>query len=1264
MDLPDFLQNILIVSPIGNFVYDKLKAMVANEKRRRDKQTDRLDRAVAQAAMKALEAMYEDFLTGKIPQDGLVDNLTKATIRGRYEQIRAWRTAFEKEADDFLALLIGEQSPPPLLEFHLDDLSGAMTSALRAEFPTRFLTFLGAELGADPTAKAIIDMNAFTRLEAANVKSAQREEEILRLLVHSYSRARVKAFMPLDDFARRFSGGNRIFTHDYPLVGRSTMVQGFNEFLRGEELARVYTSPGGMGKTRLLLAMGQEAQLDGWSVLVAANDVPINRDFVSELPLDNYLLLVDDGHRRDDLNFLLEGLRQHPSAGSRIKVVIAGRPYMPLLQDPILEQVGNHETLKPLDPDDLIQIAQCALGPTYEGFATDLVRLAGDSVLVITIAGRIFASGARSFIEVKEHDAFRKHVLDAFVSEVSGTIRPSHDANFVRGLLRVIAALGYVRPDDATFRDRTARFLQASKSELFLLLDDLRDAGVLVDDGGGIRIYPDVLSEHILQSACITEAGKVTGFADELCEAFGDWVPDRLIPNLAVAEHLSGGRESLRITGRIWSALTARFQHATLPERKEVLHWLVRVAPFTPAPALAISEEAWKQRLDGLEDSVPPVLRQMQDCVELLPRIFNLLWAIGRDDNRPPHQTPDHPIRVLREIAGYGPGKPLTIQQQVVSATRRWCRESGGYQHCHSPLELLGTVLARQTLEEWTTQHGRESTLHMAALAVSAAVTMSVRKDALNLLTEEMDRAPLRHVASALDLLFGLAGPVPDGLVGHNVSIQEQEQWFEERLVVIGMLGRVLPRLSPCLQLHAKRELLWRIEESPDHIREAVIGILQQIPDSMALRVTRALAPFEYLPNEEWKEREGRILAHAEQTAEELVAMMPQCEQRISYLSARVAELTETGTGSTGVVDLLRFLDKKDQGFSLAAIDWLLVNQDAPLGRYIPVLLNFIRRRDVPAAESRLRRTIETGNPVLCGELAVQLAYRLPIAGTDSVEWDALVELVHFPDKRVRIMAYESVKRVPESLYYAACDVVLNAGTEDDQNVGEALCSIFSEIGGIPAEILRGERLEKLLSNLQGLPTLDSPSIQALLRRVLPIGSIQVARLLIHRAFACQDLYRVRDWQDDFSLEGISQAPDFEDLIRMLLDRSLEVPLGRAYTLSYLFDVVSERCSPRSVSVLNDWLQHGDERKIRAVGWLVARAPTFLLINQVDFVTRLLDSADVISASCYDEVAACLSNIAIGRGRSYERFKEQLRTVAGTLPRGSGAERFYGSLAE
>ena len=62
-------------------------------------------------------------------------------------------------------------------------------------------------------------------------------------------------------------------------------------------------------------------------------------------------------------------------------------------------------------------------------------------------------------------------------------------------------------------------------------------------------------------------------------------------------------------------------------------------------------------------EQIPQVLRAAAYTPESYSAACNILWTLAQDDRRPTQQFPNHPLRVLRELAAYTPEKPVSYNR-------------------------------------------------------------------------------------------------------------------------------------------------------------------------------------------------------------------------------------------------------------------------------------------------------------------------------------------------------------------------------------------------------------------------------------------------------------------------------------------------------------------------------------------------------------------------------------------------------------------------
>jgi len=81
-------------------------------------------------------------------------------------------------------------------------------------------------------------------------------------------------------------------------------------------------------------------------------------------------------------------------------------------------------------------------------------------------------------------------------------------------LLNLIAAVGPLAPNATPFLEPAAKILRIRPDEIISAIDRLERHGLLLRGGRLIRIVPDLLSDFLLEGACLNSAGESTGFSD------------------------------------------------------------------------------------------------------------------------------------------------------------------------------------------------------------------------------------------------------------------------------------------------------------------------------------------------------------------------------------------------------------------------------------------------------------------------------------------------------------------------------------------------------------------------------------------------------------------------------------------------------------------------------------------------------------------------------------------------------------------------------
>jgi hypothetical protein len=408
------------------------------------------------------------------------------------------------------------------------------------------------------------------------------------------------AFWETDDYFRWSLDPARLFRHTWELVGRDAVVEELERVVTTEGVrVAVLVGRGGIGKTRVLRELC-ERQAAHTTVLIADENVPLTAEAVDELPWIRALIVVDDAHRREDLNLLLGATRRRDP---RPTLLLASRPQGVEGLRSLLAQAGFganevwfSEPMSDLAVGDVEALGRQALGPEHRHLVELLARATADCPLVTVIGGQLLAQRAVA-PELLEREAdFREEVLNRFRDEMLGRIGDDVDPAVLAALLVLIAALAPVSVDDEKTLAAIADELRIDVYDVSALFSRLEEVGLLLARGRLRRIVPDVLADHILHRACVDRQGRPTGRADALLSRYGASSLGALLRNLAELDWRIGQTAGdVGLLARFWRELHERFVAADAEARLRILELVERVAALAPGATLEVTRTAMTQ---------------------------------------------------------------------------------------------------------------------------------------------------------------------------------------------------------------------------------------------------------------------------------------------------------------------------------------------------------------------------------------------------------------------------------------------------------------------------------------------------------------------------------------------------------------------------------------------------------------------------------------------------------------------------------------------
>jgi hypothetical protein len=1117
----------------------------------------------------------------------------------------------------------------------------------------------------------------------------------------------VGAFLPPVDYFRPFLDSGRLFHHDLPLVGRQALLDDLLAFSEsGRERVLVLPGRGGIGKSRLLREWAErlDAAHPSRAVRLLNEGVPVSLEALDDLPAVPCLVAVDDAHNRTDLGLLLAWLRERSDSKLLLATRLRGMDYL-LVEltragfDAL--QIRHLPPVEKLSKAEVRQLAAHVLGSGQEELVERLMRATRDCPLVTVVAGRLLATRAVQ-PELLERDAdFRQEVLNKFREEALGRVSERVPPGLACRLLELTAALGPVPANAGPFHERMATFLKADAVEVTRALGEFEQAELLLRRGGSVRVAPDVLADHILATACLTPQGLPTGFADRVFAEFADDCLAQLLRNLAELDwrvRVDSGDES-PLLDRVWEQINEGFRAGGHRAREDVLGQLRDSAYFLPGRVLELVRYAVRNPAPGGHEEVipgyfsyaheivtraaPELLRRCAYTPDCLPACLDLLWELDRSDERATNPNPEHPFRVIADIAAYQPDKPLWVYRTVLEAARRWIARPDAWDRRHTPLDVLGPLLEKSGV-----QHEADGyQLRMQPFHLDYESVRELRDGVLDTLDGCLCSQNLRVVLGGIRSLgAGLNGPMP--FFNMTFTADDLRQWEPEQLRILGMLGRLIEgNPQPVLSLAVLREVRHQARHGQtEAVRERAMALVRSIDRSFDFRLTRMLLP-EMSSWDLFEEDAGPdpVAGHEERRRALAQSVAAEFWERFRDPAAAVMEIDRR-------LREIRPLEPKCDAGDLAwwlfearpdavppFIRQMLGLPESPVALCLGVALGHLHRRNPVAAVEFAGEALETGARVFRHAVAHHFAWNLRGETPLHERAVALIRrLFADPDANVRATAVGALRRVAESRRREALDLARAVDVGADSQIVIELCRLADPHWQGCRDAFTDEDVKAFLERIEGIDDLGHDVAQFLKFACERIPEAVIEMLLRRIERQERDGYRsdykpvpFNALRDTFS--GLTGTERHREALCRVRDYSLDKEGLTPHFLADLYRDVSLGYGLVGTEVLADWLLNGNLRQMETAAALLDSAPSRFVFDYLELVSRTLDRAEAFGEDWQRRARGVFYKIATSGTRSGTAGKpfpkdialrDRCREVLATLPTGGAAYRLFRDVLE
>ncbi len=1053
-----------------------------------------------------------------------------------------------------------------------------------------------------------------------------------------------------EDFFKPFLVSDRFFNHSWALVGRNEEVSQVVGCVQDDSVVLTcLVGPPGAGKSRVLREVTEKL----------ARSTPLHVRFLSPTEevkahhLDRLrdsrgvvtLLVVDDAHEREDLGILL---RYAAVPENHTRLLLSLRPYGKealRLQAADVSLSGTSVRFVDMRPQTREQaqalaesvLAECEVPPTA---AIEIARATYTTPLVTVLSAQLVARDGVSLALLGNAEEFRTYVLRSLQDVITVALVTGQDVPRLRAVLRVIALLQPIIPDDPGLLDILLKAEGIEQPDASRLMRLLGEAGVLFKRGLRSRLAPDLLADEIIRSNYLTADGTANERVTQVFE-------------LAGADHLKTLFVNLgRLDWRLREGKTD--DSALLTSLGPKLRWGERysnphveaveaVAYYQPRFALDFAKRLIEEG-HGDNSSVCNMVHNAAYTYDHLQEACLLLWTAGRNDARALHQQPSHGIRILKELAQFELNKPIEYVREVVRFALALLERPASLKTTYTPFAILEGALCTEM--EATSSSRLTVTITRYQLPLEWA--RKVRDEVTGALLKYLREGPPRRAfLSAQTMDEALRGPM-HGDTSDDAWTRQQVELLQDLKVVLNevhVLPVVLVRLAQSISWHA-------FYGKPETAVEAR-AIMAMLNRDLRTRLTRAL--IDGWGSETWElsealEREEHVKDRQILTAD-LIAAFPEPSRLIDELHASLDEITTVAHEQYGAPFLLlNHLLASVQGL---ATELLLRNNEGRAGhleQYVGAALSTV----VEAGDSGLVNEYvirSEGSAKVLTQLAEAYTRFEPSRPYTSQELELFKRVFESKDPTVLIVASHLTRQVANRSPALAVELVCLADFEVNARATHDMLMWLSSDKSIPEADVAPKRNE-LLRKLVVLKKLDDHWVRAFLKASIKKAPVLVVGLVMARLVEAK---RRSDWSyEPLRKEhrgkglGLMEVEAGPRLLRDFLDWALKES-SNISTARHIGEAVSGLCGEYNHALLDlllDWMSSGTLAHARLVARVLRESQPALIYEHPKFIRDILNTSELIGEEAVDEIRSAIASAAhsgVRGGTPGEPFPEDLK---------------------
>ncbi|AKZ64654.1 XRE family transcriptional regulator [Herbaspirillum hiltneri N3] len=1031
-----------------------------------------------------------------------------------------------------------------------------------------------------------------------------------------------------DVFFKPFLVPDRFFNHAWELIGRDAEVSQVVDYVidGGVVLTCLLGAPGA-GKSRILREISRRlVDTSNFHVRFVSPTEEVKAHHLEGLRDSNggtTILVVDDAHEREDLSVLL---RYAAVPENKTRLLLALRPYGKealRLQAADVSLSGSLVGFVEMHPPTRAQaktlaesiLSECK-GPLEA--AEEIAKATFTTPLVTVLAAQLVARDAVSLELLGKAEEFRTYVLKSLQDVIAVKLVTGQDVERMRAVLRVIALLQPIIPDDPSLLNMLSKVEGVEQPEASRLMRLLSEAGVLFKRGVRSRLAPDLLADEIIRSNYLHPDGTAN---DRVTQVFEFAVADQLKSLFVNLGRLDWRlREGKTDDSPLLNTLGPKLRWQGRHHNPHV-DAVAAVAYYQPRFALNFAKRLIS---DGHGDSasVCNMVRYAGYTYDHVQEACQLLWQAGRNDARELGQHPGHGIRVLKELATFQLNKPVEYVQEVVRFALALLERPPSLTSVYTPFSILEGALVT---EIEATSYSR-MTMTFSRYQLSLDAVRSVRDEVTEALLKYLREGPDRKAFIAAQTLSqALRGPM------HGDTAENS--WKREHLKLLQDIKRVLHDVyvAPPVLVRIGQAVAWHAFYGHSETAADASEILALINRDLRTRLVRAL--IDGWGTETWRLRESEQREEHEGERELLTAGLIE---KFSDPGSLLIELNHC-------LESIENIAGKGYGASYILVNHLL---DFAPGLATELLL---KNKEEKAGQlalyvgKALSIVIENGDSQLLNE------YLNRSEGSDEVMAQLAEAYARFSSSRAytesEIELFRRIFRSSSSrVLFSVAGLARQIAVRNPTLAVELICltdfsvnlrathEIFMWLAGgdvIPKSIV-AQRRSELLEKLIVLDELEDYWVRGFLTAAIKEDPAAVIALVKARLL---EAARREGWSyTPLSKEhggkglGLMEIETGPSLLAELLDWALrESEIEKI--VRRLGEVVAGLCGNYDrlvLDVLLAWLSSGTKEHAALVARILRESQSTLLYQHSQFIKDILNAAELIGDEALDDIRSSL----------------------------------------